>query len=41
MTEVADVEIMLGQMRVLYGNAEIDAAKKEKLERLKKRLESV
>lgn len=33
--EIADVEIMLSQLRLIFSNAEIDHHKKEKLERLK------
>lgn len=33
--EIADVEIMLNQLRLIFSNAEIDKHKKEKLERLK------
>ncbi|MDR3595131.1 DUF3850 domain-containing protein [Clostridium sp.] len=33
--EIADVEIMLCQLRLIFSNAEIDHHKKEKLERLK------
>lgn len=38
-SELADVEIMCQQMRLIFGNQPIDAAKKMKLERLQKRLE--
>lgn len=38
--EVADVEIMMGQLRVLLGDANVDLAKEHKLDRLKKRLEA-
>jgi NTP pyrophosphatase (non-canonical NTP hydrolase) len=37
--EIADVEIMLGQLRLMLGDAAIDARKKAKLERLAQRLE--
>jgi len=37
--EIADVEIMLGQLRIMFGDADIDAIKKAKLERLAQRLE--
>lgn len=37
--EVADVEIMLGQLRVIMGDEKPDAWKKVKLARLKARLE--
>lgn len=33
--EIADVEIMISQLRLIFSNAEIDHHKKEKLERLK------
>lgn len=33
--EIADVEIMLSQLRLIFSNAEIDHHKKAKLERLK------
>lgn len=39
MGEIADVEIMLGQLRIMFGNAAIDAIKKQKLQRLAQRLE--
>lgn len=32
--ELADMEIMLGQMRLLFGDEDIDAEKRRKLERL-------
>ena len=34
--EIADVEIMMGQLRKIFGEAKVDRAKKEKLERLEK-----
>lgn len=38
--EMADVEIMLEQLRVIYGNrSEVDTIKAEKLLRLSERLE--
>lgn len=37
--EVADVEIMCEQMRIIFGNKEIDKIKAEKIVRLKKKLE--
>ncbi len=37
--ELADVEIMLGQMRVIFGDEAIDITKKEKLLRLQGLLE--
>ena len=37
--ELADVEIMLKQMRLVFGDQPIDAAKRQKLERLEGRLE--
>ena len=39
-SELADVEIMCRQLRMIYGDAEIDAARTEKLKRLEKRLKS-
>lgn len=36
--EVADVEIMLGQMRALFGDTNIDEVKMYKLNRLKERI---
>ena len=40
MEEMADVEIMLEQLRIIYGNrSEIDTIKAEKLLRLSERLE--
>lgn len=36
--EVADVEIMLEQLRVILGDPKVDAHKKHKLTRLRKRL---
>lgn len=40
--EIADVEIMLEQLRVIYGNrSEVDIIKAEKLLRLSKRLEAL
>lgn len=36
--EVADVEIMCGQMRIILGDKSIDDAKARKLERLEERL---
>lgn len=38
-TEIADVTIMAGQMRLLFGAEAVDAEIKEKLERLNHRLE--
>lgn len=38
-TEIADVEIMTGQLRVLLGDRMIDAEKKRKLDQLGKRVE--
>ncbi len=37
--EIADVEIMCGQMRVVLGDEQIDRMKQRKLERLKAKLE--
>ena len=37
--EIADVEIMLEQLRMLLGEGYVDAAREEKLERLDERLE--
>lgn len=37
--ELADVEIMCQQMRLIFGDYPVDAAKKQKLERLERRLE--
>lgn len=40
MEEIADVEIMLEQLRIIYGNrSEVDTIKAEKLLRLSERLE--
>lgn len=40
MEEMADVEIMLEQLRIIYGNrSEVDTIKVEKLLRLSERLE--
>ena len=39
--EIADVEIMLEQMRLLFPEQVIEASKREKLERLADRLEHV
>lgn len=40
MEEMADVEIMLEQLRIIYGNrSEVDTIKAEKLLRLSERLE--
>ena len=36
--EIADVEIMCGQMREYFGDKKIDERKKEKLRRLEERL---
>lgn len=36
--EVADVEIMCGQMRAIFGDRDIDGVKAQKLERLRRRL---
>jgi len=38
--EIADVEIMLNQMHLIFDNEMINKIKKEKLERLGKRLEN-
>ena len=38
-TEIADVQIMMEQMAVLFGQFEVAAEKERKLERLKERLE--
>lgn len=32
--EIADVEIMMGQLRVVFGSAAVDTAKQSKLDRL-------
>jgi len=37
--ELADVEIMCQQMRLVFGDQPVDAAKRQKLERLERRLE--
>lgn len=37
-TEIADVQIMAGQMQVLFGIDEVEQERKRKLERLKRRL---
>lgn len=37
--EIADVEIMIGQMRIMYGSI-VDRIKNNKLSRLEKRLEN-
>jgi NTP pyrophosphatase (non-canonical NTP hydrolase) len=37
--ELADVQIMLEQMRFLFGEADVDEVKREKLARLEKRME--
>jgi NTP pyrophosphatase (non-canonical NTP hydrolase) len=36
--EIADVEIMMGQLRYIFGNDEVDLAKQRKLARLNHRL---
>lgn len=38
-TEIADVQIMMEQMSVLFGQQEVAIEKERKLERLKERLE--
>lgn len=37
-SEIADVEILCNQMRVIFGNEKVDSQKEIKLERVKKRL---
>ena len=39
MEEIADVEIMLGQLRTCFPNNDVDELKAQKLERLERRLE--
>lgn len=38
--EIADVEVMLEQLRVIFGDEQIDAEKAVKIDRLKRRLET-
>lgn len=37
-TEIADVEIMMGQLREIFGSEDVDWEKRAKLKRLKERL---
>lgn len=39
--EIADVQIMIDQMRIIYGPDEVDRAEQAKLARLKERLEGM
>lgn len=39
-SELADVEIMLEQMRIIFGNEIIDKHKEQKLKRLRRRLKA-